>query len=127
MKSDPVDLDLDFHHETVTDIASARKFTADAFAALHADPRDAYEFVSAEKRPSMLEAMRARAEMFVAEALGREMVEIDQCDDLDLLRSIWRICHGTDAPTIRDWFKSRDKAERKAEREAKKSKKEEAA
>jgi len=108
---------------------NARTLTAEKFASLWREPKDAYPFVKVEKRDAMIAVMRHRAECWIAEALGRPMVEIPQCDDIDELRAIYGACLHVTAADVRDWFKARERAEKKLERAArpKKQKKDNAA
>jgi hypothetical protein len=100
----------------MTDLTEARRLTAEKFAALFADPRDAYPYVAADKREQMIEVMRQRAEAWVSSALGRPMPVIQACDDLDELRLIYQACMISPV-AIREWWKAVEKARRKAERE----------
>lgn len=100
----------------MTDLLVARRLTAEKFAALFADPRDAYPYVASDKREQMIAVMRQRAEAWVSSALGYPMPVIQACDDIDELRLIYHACKATPA-AIREWWKAMEKARRKAERE----------
>lgn len=106
----------------MTELQHARDLTLTMFSGLWINPRATYEFCPASKAPELSEKMRLRAEAFIAQEIGQP-VDIEAGDDIELLRTIYRICQRIDAAEIRDWFKAREKAERKAEREAKKKEK----
>lgn len=104
----------------MTELQRARDLTLTMFSGLWLNPRATYAFCHAAKVPELSEKMRHRAEAFIAQEIGQP-VEIEASDDIELLRTIYRICQRIGASQVRDWFKAREKAERKAEREAKKA------
>jgi hypothetical protein len=101
----------------MTDLQAARDMTFTMFSGLWMHPRATYAFCPAAKVPELSEKMKARAEAFIAQEIGAP-VEIETSDDLEFLRSIYRICKRVDASEIRDWAKAREKAEKAFEREA---------
>lgn len=100
----------------------ARTLTLDKFASLWREPKDAYDFIKADKRDEMIATMRHRAECWVAEAIGAPMPEVASCDEVDALRAIYRACMNVTANDVRIWFKERERAEKRAERVTKKGK-----
>lgn len=106
----------------MTDLQHARDLTIAMFSGLWIHPRATYEFCPAAMVPELSEKMRSRAEAFIAQEIGQP-VDIEAGDDIELLRTIYRICQRIDAAQVRDWFKAREKAERRAERDARKKEK----